>query len=64
MAGDPKANGWKYIGFYGAGGRGMMGATGASLKFEEGLKGRYLMFLTDGKWHGNDYLKQVDIFVK
>ncbi|MEI6137933.1 MAG: glycoside hydrolase family 38 C-terminal domain-containing protein [Mariniphaga sp.] len=64
VTGDPKTNGWKYIGFYGAGGRGMMGATGASLKFEESLKGRYIMLLTDGKWHGNDYLKQVDVFVK
>jgi alpha-mannosidase len=23
-----------------------------------------LMFLTDGKWHGNDYIKQLDVFVK
>ncbi|HEY5511926.1 MAG TPA: glycoside hydrolase family 38 C-terminal domain-containing protein [Prolixibacteraceae bacterium] len=62
--GDPKASGWKYLGVYGAGGRGGMGAQGSSLQFEEALKGRYLMFLTDGRWHGNDYLKQVDIIVK
>ena len=64
MTGDPKASGWKYLGVYGAGGRGGMGAQGSSLQFEEALKGRYLMFLTDGRWHGNDYLKQVDIIVK
>ncbi len=62
--GDPKTKGWKYVGFYGAGGRGMMGASGTSMQFEEPLKCRYFMLLTDGKWHGNDYLKQVDIFVK
>lgn len=64
MTGDPKAGGWKYVGVYGSGGRGGMGAQGTSLQFEEALKGRYLLFLTDGRWHGNDYLKQVDIFVK
>jgi alpha-mannosidase len=62
--GDPKSGGWKYIGFYGSGGRGMMGASGTSIQFGNDLKCRYLMFLTDGRWHGNDYLKQVDIFVK
>ena len=64
MTGDPKAGGWKYVGVYGAGGRGGMGAQGTSLQFEEALKGRYLMFLSDGSWHGNDYFKQVDVFVK
>ncbi len=64
MTGDPKAGGWKYLGVYGAGGRGGMGAQGSSLQFEESLKGRYLLFLTDGRWHGNDYFKQVDVFVK
>jgi hypothetical protein len=62
--GDPKTKGWSYVGFYGSGGRGMMGASGTSLKFGDNLKCRYLMLLTDGKWHGNDYLKQVDIYVK
>ena len=64
VTGDPKAAGWKYIGVFGAGGRGGMGASGTSLQFEEPVKGRYLLFLTDGKWHGNDYIKQVDVFVK
>ncbi len=64
MMGDPKTGGWKYVGVYGSGGRGGMGASGTSMQFDNNLKGRYLLFLTDGRWHGNDYLKQVDIFVK
>ena len=64
VSGDPKSNGWKYVGVYGAGGRGGMGTSGTSMQFEDNLKCRYLMFLTDGKWHGNDFLKQVDVFVK
>jgi alpha-mannosidase len=62
--GDPKAKGWQYVGVNGTGGRGGMGASGSSMQFDNNLKCRYLMFLTDGGWHGNDYLKQVDIFVK
>ena len=34
------------------------------MQFEDNLKCRYLLLLTDGKWQGNDYLKQVDIFIK
>jgi len=64
VKGDPKANGWKYVGMYGLGGRGGLSSSGSSLQFENSLNGRYLLFLTDGRWHGNDYLKQVDIFVK
>jgi alpha-mannosidase len=63
VLGDPKNNGWKYVGVYGAG-RSGMGADGASIQFEYNLKCRYLMFLTDGKWHGTDFLKQVDVFIK
>ena len=62
--GDPKVKGWQYVGIYGSGGRGGMGASGSSMQFDNNLKCRYLMFLTDGRWHGNDYLKQVDVFVK
>lgn len=62
VSGDPKANGWKYVGVYGSVGRYGMGGT--TLQFDNNLQGRYLMFLTDGKWHGNDYLKQIDIFTK
>ena len=64
VSGDPKSNGWQYVGVYGAGGRGGMGASGTSMQFTDNLKCRYLLLLTDGKWHGNDYLKQVDVFVK
>ena len=64
FSGDPKLKGWQYAGVYGASGRGGMGASGSSFQFENNLKCRYLMFLTDGKWHGNDYIKQVDVFVK
>lgn len=62
--GDPKVKGWQYVGVSGAGGRGGMSASGTSIQFIDNLKCRYLMFLTDGRWHGNDYLKQVDVFVK
>jgi hypothetical protein len=61
--GDPKTSGWQYVGAYGIGERIGMGG-GTSMQFEDNLKCRYLMFLTDGKWHGNDYIKQVDILVK
>jgi hypothetical protein len=40
-----------------------MGASGTSMQFED-LRGRYLLFLTDGKWHGTDYIKQLDVLVK
>jgi hypothetical protein len=63
VSGDPKTSGWQYVGAHVAGGRNGMGG-GSSMQFEDNLKCRYLMFLTDGKWHGNDYIKQVDIFVK
>ena len=63
VSGDPKTKGWNYVGLYGAGGRGGMGASGTSMQFNN-LKCRYLMLITDGRWHGNDFLKQVDVFVK
>jgi hypothetical protein len=62
IQGDPKAHGWRYVGIYGIGGG--WGSSNTILEFEDQLKGRYLMFLTDGGWHGNDYLNQVDIFTK
>ena len=61
--GDPKANGWKYVGVFDNARIGM-GIGGTSLQFEDELKGRCLMFMTDGGWHGNDYFKQVDLFMK
>ncbi|MCX6334131.1 MAG: glycosyl hydrolase-related protein [Bacteroidia bacterium] len=63
FSGNPKDKGFKYLGIYGTGRTGM-GASGTSLQFEENLKCRYLMFISDGSWHGNDFLRQLDIFVK
>jgi hypothetical protein len=34
------------------------------MTFDGNLRGRYLLILTDGRWHGNDYVKQLDIFAK
>ena len=64
LNGDPKTKGWQYVGVYGLGGRGGMGVSGTSMQFDNNLRCRYLMLLTDGKWHGNDYIKQLDVFVK
>jgi alpha-mannosidase len=61
VTGDPKARGWQYVGAYGTGGRGFGGA-GTSYVFENSLNFRYLMFISDGSWHGSDYIKQLDIF--
>lgn len=63
ITGDPKAGGGKYVGMYGTG-RGGMGAGGTSLQFEEDQPIRYLMFISDGTWHGNDFLGQLDIFTR
>jgi hypothetical protein len=63
--GDPKTKGWKYVDVYGGGGgRGGLNASGTSLQFDNNLKCRYLMLIADGRWHGNDLLNQLDIFVK
>ena len=68
VKGDPKATGWKYIGVYGAGGRGGgrggMSSAGTSMQFEDSLNGRYILFLTEGRWHGANFFKQLDIFTK
>jgi len=62
VTGDPKTKGWQYIGAYGgAGGRGF-GGSGASYMFKNNLKCKYLMFISDGSWHGSDYIKQLDVF--
>jgi alpha-mannosidase len=63
FTGDPKTKGWQYVGVYGAGGRGI-GGSGSSYIFNNNLKCRYLMFITDGSWHGTEYFKQIDIFEK
>ncbi|MEZ5105379.1 MAG: glycoside hydrolase family 38 C-terminal domain-containing protein [Draconibacterium sp.] len=65
VTGDPKVKGWQYVGDYGAntGGRWFRG-SGTSYVFNNDLNCRYLMFISDGSWHGSDYIKQLDIFEK
>ena len=64
VTGDPKTKGWQYLGAYGAtGGRGF-GGTGTSWIFDNNLKCRYLLFISDGSWHGSDYFRHLDIFEK
>lgn len=61
--GDPKAKGWKYSGVYGLQDR-VTGSSGISYIFSNNLACRYIMFLTDGSWHGSDYFRHLDIFEK
>jgi alpha-mannosidase len=63
VSGNPSDNGWQYVGPYGIAGRGVP-STGTSLVFESGLQCRYIMFVSDGSWHGTEYLKQLDIIDK
>jgi len=64
VTGDPKTKGWQYLGAYGAtGGRGF-GGTGTSWIFDNNLKCRYIMFISDGSWHSSDYFRHLDIFEK
>lgn len=63
VTGDPKTKGWKYVGAYGAGGRGF-GGTGTSYLFGNNLQCRYLLFISDSGWHGTEYFKQIDIYEK
>ena len=58
-----RSNGWQYIGPYGISGRGVS-SSGTSLVFENGLQCRYIMFISDGSWHGTEYFKQLDIIEK
>ena len=64
VTGDPKTKGWQYVGVYGAGGGRGVGGSGLSYVFDNNLKCRYLMFISDGTWHGTDYINQLDIFEK
>ena len=63
VTGDPKSKGWIYTGFYGLQ-YDAPGSSGISYVFNNNLTCRYIMFLTDGNWHGSEYFKQIDIFEK
>jgi len=63
ITGIPSANGWQYVGPYGISGRGIA-STGTSFIFDTGLQCRYIMIISDGNWHGTEYLKQLDIIEK
>jgi alpha-mannosidase len=62
-AGNPKAKGWNYTGVYGTRSR-ANGSAGISYIFSNNLNCRYIMFVTEGSWHGSEYLRQLDIFEK
>lgn len=61
--GDPKSKGWKYTGVYGLKSR-APGSSGISYIFSNNLNCRYIMFVTDGNWHGTEYFRQLDINIK
>lgn len=63
FSGDPKLKGWKYTGVYGLQSR-APGASGISYIFGNSLNCRYIMFITDGNWHGTEYFRQLDIVEK
>jgi alpha-mannosidase len=63
FTGDPKMKGWQYIGDYGVEGR-SFGSADISCTFKNNLNCRYLMFISDGNWHGTEYIRQLDIFEK
>jgi alpha-mannosidase len=62
-SGDPKEKGWTYAGIYGQQSRGMSG-SGISYIFDNNLTCRYIMLVTEGNWHGTEYLKQLDLIDK
>jgi hypothetical protein len=61
ISGDPAKNGWKYLGAFFGGNQ--FGSNGISIAPED-LKCWFLLVVTDGHWHSNDYFDQVDLFVK
>jgi alpha-mannosidase len=62
-AGDPKSKGWTFTGLYGLQPR-APGSTAISYIFNNNLNCRYIMFVSDGNWHGTEYFRQLDIFEK
>ncbi|HLN55033.1 MAG TPA: glycoside hydrolase family 38 C-terminal domain-containing protein, partial [Bacteroidales bacterium] len=63
VTGDPKEKGWKYASLYSGGSR-MAGGNAASFVFDGNTKARYIMIVTEGSWHGTQYLNHVDVFKK
>lgn len=63
VTGDPGSKGWKYTSVYGLQSR-ATGATGISYIFNNNLNCRYIMFVSDGNWHGTEYFRQLDIIEK
>jgi hypothetical protein len=61
LSGDPGKMGWTYAGVYGLS-RNI--GNGISYQYNNNLKCRYLLFVSDGNWHGTEYFKQLDIFEK
>lgn len=61
--GDPKTNGWQYIGVYGVTRRNIP-SSGTSYVFDKSVQCRYILFLSDGDWHGTEYFRQLDILEK
>jgi alpha-mannosidase len=59
FTGDPKDKGWKIAGVYGLQSR-APGSSGTSYVFNN-LTCRYIMLITDGGWHGTEYIKQLDL---
>ena len=63
VTGDPKENGWRYAALYGGSGRNI-GSTGTSFMFGEKEPVRYIMLVSEGGWHGTQYLNHLDVFDK
>jgi alpha-mannosidase len=63
VTGDPISKGWKYTSVFGLQSR-AAGATGISYIFNNNLNCRYIMFVSDGNWHGTEYFRQLDIIEK
>jgi alpha-mannosidase len=63
FSGDLTKSGWKYAGLYSPSSRGF-NSSGSSFVFDNNLRCRYLLIISDGQWHGTEYIKQIDVFEK
>jgi alpha-mannosidase len=57
--GNPAEKGWKYSAIYG-GGRNL-GGSGTSFIFDGKTQARYIMLVTEGGWHGSQYIYHLDV---